>query len=71
MRVTSDTVANALYVYVREGKYRLTETINELNEPGGLVNVDRDADGNVLGIEFVPNTVIQIEDITGKRRPGT
>lgn len=45
-----DPESGAIYVRLREGEYR--ETV-PLAEPGFGAGVDVDADGNVLGVEFL------------------
>jgi uncharacterized protein YuzE len=48
LRITQDREANATYVYFREGAtHERTECL-----PNG-VNVDYDADGNLLGVEVL------------------
>jgi uncharacterized protein YuzE len=49
-RITHDPESGAFYVRVREGEY--SETV-PLGEPGLGAGVDVDADGNVLGMEFL------------------
>jgi len=49
-RFEHDPQSGAFYVRVREGEYR--ETI-PLAEPGFGAGVDVDAEGNVLGLEFL------------------
>ncbi len=49
-RLEHDPQSGAFYIRVREGEYR--ETI-PLDEPGYGAGVDVDAEGNVLGFEFL------------------
>lgn len=49
-RITHDPQSGAFYVRLREGDYH--ETL-PLGEPGLGAGVDVDADGNVLGLEFL------------------
>lgn len=49
-RFEHDPRSGAFYVRVRDGEYR--ETL-PLAEPGFGAGVDVDADGNVLGVEFL------------------
>lgn len=47
-RIEIDKDAGAAYVYLREP----TKIVRTRSKPGG-VNLDYDADGNVVGIEFI------------------
>ena len=49
-RITHDPLSGAFYVRLREGTY--SETV-PLAEPGFGAGVDVDAEGNVLGLEFL------------------
>jgi uncharacterized protein YuzE len=49
-RISHDPESGALYVRLREGEYH--ETIS-LGDPGLGAGVDVDAQGNVLGVEFL------------------
>ena len=51
MRFTYCSEARAFYIYLREGEQiARTETI--LDE-GVLINIDRDVDNNIIGVEVV------------------
>ena len=51
MRFTYSSEARAFYIYLREGEQiARTETI--LDE-AILINLDRDAEGNIIGIELI------------------
>ena len=69
MKITLDTDANALYVYIvtKEERKALDRSKHETevhSTADGMVLIDKNGKNEILGIEFVPNTKIEIVDIT-------
>ena len=55
MKVTYDGLANAAYLYLREiapGEIEFSQEV-EIEEVEGTINVDFDAEGRLIGIEFL------------------
>ena len=51
MRFTYSSEARAFYIYIREGEQiARTET---LIDGEILINLDRDAEGNIIGVEII------------------
>ena len=51
MKMTYDSEARAIYIYVREGEeIASTETVLDGD---ALINLDKDVEGNTLGIEIL------------------
>ncbi len=50
MEVKHDPEADAVYITLTDGQVAETRT---LRDSGPLINVDLDAEGNVLGVEVV------------------
>lgn len=72
MKITLDTEANAVYAYLtpKEERKALDRTKHESDihlTDDGTVIIDKDGNGKILGIEFVPNSEIEIENITRRR----
>ncbi|WP_370053809.1 DUF2283 domain-containing protein [Leifsonia sp. EB41] len=55
-QIVVDEAADAAYVYIgtREEKREFGRTEPLLNESNGMVNLDFDVDGHLIGIELIP-----------------
>jgi uncharacterized protein YuzE len=57
LRVTLDNEANAAYIYLADEPvlgWHVTKTVSvPTDEIGGIVNLDIDADGRIIGIEVL------------------
>lgn len=65
-RVTYDSEADAAYVYlvreIRAGEVARTVCVDP-DEVGGMVNIDLDVDGHVLGIEILDARSLMRPDV--------
>lgn len=65
IRITQDTEAGATYIAVQKTRSGCVARTQEL--PNGM-NLDFDADGNLIGIEFLDLvTTLLVDDITNRR----
>lgn len=71
-RVTYDSEADAAYVYL-VGEIRAGEAVRTVSvapdEIGGMVNIDLDIDGRILGIEILDARSLMRPDVLPDAQP--